>query len=330
VIINENLNFKEHTMCALAKGMKYTLACNRMIRPTGKGIWGQLMKCLYEGVVIPKMLYAADIWCSGLVSKSRGNKLNSRGTRGFTSQMSRVQRMATLLITGSMRSSAIDILNAHANVLPLQQTLRKLCFRSMLRIVTLPTMHPLSKGAQAAFNYCEKRQFERWKHHPSPLHRLMNEFQVNPTKMEKILPMHHYLKWKADIETHIVHNMEEAVKEDAAAGEEWRVYLNRSVVDDGVGGAAVLMREGVEVMERRFHLGTKKEHTVYEGEIVGMILAVQLLCKAGTTRGTMALRVDNQAAIRATSTFNSQAGHYLIDIFHNDLHQKKPYGYRLL
>ncbi|KAG2740533.1 hypothetical protein P692DRAFT_20663606, partial [Suillus brevipes Sb2] len=61
VIIDENLNFKEHAAHALAKGTKYTLACNRMIRPT-KGIKSRLMKRLYEGVVIPKMLYAADVW----------------------------------------------------------------------------------------------------------------------------------------------------------------------------------------------------------------------------------------------------------------------------
>ena len=93
----------------------------------------------------------------------------------------------------------------------------------------------------------------------------------------------------------------------------------------------MLMRGGVEVIERQFHLGTKKEHMVYEGEIVGMILAVQLLCKAGA-RGTMALGVDNQAAIKATSAFNSQPRHYLMDIFDNDLCKLLPDddGYKLI
>jgi hypothetical protein len=71
VIIDENLNFKEHAARALAKGMKYTLACNRMIKPT-KGIRGQLMKRLYEGVVIPKMQYAADI--IHMVCRTRGQR----------------------------------------------------------------------------------------------------------------------------------------------------------------------------------------------------------------------------------------------------------------
>jgi len=322
VIIDENLNFKEHAAHALAKGMKYTLACNRMIKPT-KGIRGQLMKRLYEGVVIPKMMYAADIWCAGLVAKGRGRRTNSRGARGFMSQMARVQRMATLLITGGMRSSATDILDAHANILPIQQTLRKLCFRSILRIATQPATHPLAKGAQAAFNYCEKRQFKGRKRHPSPLHKLMNEFQVNPAKMEKILPTRHYPKWEADVETHIAHSAEEAIIEDEEATEDWRVYSDGSAVEEGVGAAAVLMRGEEEVMERRFYLGTREEHTVYEGEIVGMILAVHLLREAGAG-GTMALGVDNQAAIKATGAFNSQPGHYLMDLFHDDLRKLLP------
>ncbi|KAG1798638.1 uncharacterized protein HD556DRAFT_1212488, partial [Suillus plorans] len=69
-------------------------------------------------------------------------------------------------------------------------------------------------------------------------------------------------------------------------------------------------------------LGKAEEHTVYEGEIVGMILAVELLkerTKRMREKPTMALGVDNQAAIRATKGFQSKPGHYLLDIFHDDL-----------
>jgi hypothetical protein len=70
------------------------------------------------------------------------------------------------------------------------------------------------------------------------------------------------------------------------------------------------------IKSRRFYLGKDTEHTVYEEELVGMILAVQLLKEEGGERGgTMSLGVDNQAAIRTTSAFRSQLGHYLMDIF---------------
>ncbi|KAG1787235.1 uncharacterized protein HD556DRAFT_1247207, partial [Suillus plorans] len=66
VIIDQELRFKEHAAYALAKGTKYVQACGRMTRPA-KGIGGKMMKKLYEGVVIPKRLYAADVWCAGLI-----------------------------------------------------------------------------------------------------------------------------------------------------------------------------------------------------------------------------------------------------------------------
>ncbi|KAG1876673.1 hypothetical protein DFJ58DRAFT_721136 [Suillus subalutaceus] len=118
-------------------------------------------------------------------------------------------------------------------------------------------------------------------------------------------------------------HMETAIANDAEAEEDLQAYSDGSAVDGGVGGAAVLMRGGEAVKEKRFHLGNDQEHTVYEGEIVGMILAVELLREEGGG-GTMALRVDNQAAISATNAFVSKPGHYLMDIFHNDLRKLIP------
>ena len=78
VLVDDELTFKQHATSALAKGTTYMLACNRMSRAT-KGTRGYLLKKLYEGVVVPKMLYAADIWCSGLISRSRSTKSGGRG-----------------------------------------------------------------------------------------------------------------------------------------------------------------------------------------------------------------------------------------------------------
>jgi hypothetical protein len=70
-------------------------------------------------------------------------------------------------------------------------------------------------------------------------------------------------------------------------------------------------------------LGSGNEHTVYEGEPVGMILAVELLREEGGL-GSLSLGVDNQAAIAASGAFNSKPGHYLMDIFHDDLRKLIP------
>ncbi|KIK46877.1 hypothetical protein CY34DRAFT_75146, partial [Suillus luteus UH-Slu-Lm8-n1] len=115
IIIDNELTFKKHTIYALAKGTQYTMACQLM-----KGIYGQLLKKLHEGVDIPKMLYTADIWCSGLVLKGRGKKNTGREAKGFTLKMARVQRMATTIIMRGMKTTTTDLLDAHANILPFQ------------------------------------------------------------------------------------------------------------------------------------------------------------------------------------------------------------------
>ncbi|KAG2740534.1 hypothetical protein P692DRAFT_20647592, partial [Suillus brevipes Sb2] len=93
--------------------------------------------------------------------------------------------MATLMITGGMRSTATDILDVHANILPFQQTLRKICLKSTLRMTSLPDTHPLARDIKMAYNYGNARNFAKPKRHPSPLHKLMYEFKVNPARMEK-------------------------------------------------------------------------------------------------------------------------------------------------
>ena len=65
-------------------------------------------------------------------------------------------------------------------------------------------------------------------------------------------------------------------------------------------------------------------------EMIGMILTIELPREEGG-KGSMALGADNQAAIAATSAFTSKAGHYLMDIFHDDLHRLIPtHDYRKL
>jgi hypothetical protein len=59
-----------------------------------------------------------------------------------------------------------------------------------------------------------------------------------------------------------------------------------------------------------------------------MILAIQLIKEELREREgqpfTMALGVDNQAAIRVTTSYQSKPGHYLLNIFHDDLRSILP------
>ncbi|OJA11398.1 hypothetical protein AZE42_03955 [Rhizopogon vesiculosus] len=175
---------------------------------------------------------------------------------------------------------------------------------SALRMVTLHQSHPLYKGICAAYNSSIRREFKSCTG-KRPLH-----------KSKAMAPIHHPER-EPNVTTHVAQSTEEAIIEDTIAQEDLRVYSDSSAVDGGVGAAAVLMRGDVAVRRKRLYLGSDKEHTVYKAELIGMILAVQLLKEEGG-KGTPVLGVDNQAAITATVALNSKSGHHrdLMAIFH--------------
>ncbi|KAH7916938.1 hypothetical protein BV22DRAFT_972243, partial [Leucogyrophana mollusca] len=59
-------------------------------------------------------------------------------------------------------------------------------------------------------------------------------------------------------------------------------------------------------------LGRSDEHTVYEGELVGMILATELIRRERRIE-TVAMGLDNQAAILAAANPRAGPGQYLVE-----------------
>ncbi|KAG2068990.1 hypothetical protein BDR04DRAFT_933047, partial [Suillus decipiens] len=79
-----------------------------------KGIPLQLMYQLYQAVAVSKMLYAVNLWFS--VHWDGIDKLQ-HGSIRVTKQISMVQCITTITITGATRSTAKDLLEVHANLL---------------------------------------------------------------------------------------------------------------------------------------------------------------------------------------------------------------------
>lgn len=118
--------------------------------------------------------------------------------------------------------------------------------------------------------------------------------------------------------------VEIAVNKDKAKAQEdvWkrrngiRVYSDGSDYKGGVGSAAVLYRTrraGHKPLQ--MSLGSASCHTVYEAELVGAILALELISRENNVR-VSSIGLDNQAALRALRQRTSKPGHYLLDIFH--------------
>lgn len=108
-------------------------------------------------------------------------------------------------------------------------------------------------------------------------------------------------------------------KDEAAMDEQhwveksrWRVYTDGSDVDGGVGAAAVLITPGTAPKTLRYHLGPSTDHSVYEGELVGLALGMELLHRERTCHAA-SCAADNTASLRATQNRKPHPAHYLVD-----------------
>lgn len=71
-------------------------------------------------------------------------------------------------------------------------------------------------------------------------------------------------------------------------------------------------------MRRDAGKDTDSEHTVYEGEIVGLTLALHLLTKLGSQfHAPIIVGTDSQAVIKALNNQRPHPAHYLLDEVHN-------------
>ncbi|KAA1478290.1 hypothetical protein DENSPDRAFT_787929, partial [Dentipellis sp. KUC8613] len=138
---DQALKFLEHAAHALEKGTKWVEQFRRVAKPS-TGIAGKHMRCFYISAVIPKILYGASIF---LIPPSSG----MRGSKTIITKLGRIQRIAGLYITAAMRSTANEIVDAHADLLPFSLLVDKLCHAEAIRIATLPATHPLHAHAQA-------------------------------------------------------------------------------------------------------------------------------------------------------------------------------------
>jgi hypothetical protein len=96
------------------------------------------------------------------------------------------------------------------------------------------------------------------------------------------------------------------------------IFTDRLGFEGGVGAVAVAMKDGVVGEQHQKHLGTESEHTVFESEVCGAILALDII--AGMPHLTGAdVFIDCQPAITALASPKPQPGQYLLTTFHGIL-----------
>ena len=255
------------------------------------------------GVALPRILYGIEVWHPPQQKSRRGVK---PPTCAATRKLTTVQREGALAITGGFRTSPTDSLNAHAALLLMHMRIERIKFAKVTCLASLPPVHPLQKQMQTA----ARRRVRR---HRSPLHELANILQRDPGSIEEIPVVHANpaLRQTIPVKVSIPADKEESIREDANAREEIKIYLDSSIQNGKVGATAVLYRNGRRKGVLKLHLGVASEHTVYEAELVGLILGLQLIKNEKKGKTNCAIGADNQAAIKALQSELTKPGQHL-------------------
>ncbi len=310
VLVDCELRHHPQVADAFAKGTAWTTLMRRLGQSRHGLSMGVLLR-LYQAVAVPRILYAADTFLLP-VRKLDGQRA-STGTVGHIKKLAQIQRQAVLIITGAMRTTATDVLEAHLRMLPFDLLVDKVCFRATARLCSLPPSHPLHSHVKKASRPVAS--------HRSCMHDLLQLYaaHLSQATMEKIQPTRYPPHWEPGHLTDIAGSKEEAAESEAlwAQREGIRVYSDGSELEGGVGAAAVLFNERTRGWKSlRLHLGPAEEHTVYEAETVGAVLGVELVRRERRVGRVASVALDGKSAIEGSLLRESRPSHYLTDLLH--------------
>jgi ribonuclease HI len=205
---------------------------------------------------------------------------------------------------------ATDVLDFHANLPPIHIRLNCSVYNAVARLTSLPQSHPLHR----VITRC--RRVPRF--HRSPIHHAFLEFPTLTGDFESIDP---HLSFpplpNGALTTSIAPDKDTARAEQESVERAGGlcVYTDGSGFEGGVGAAAVGWKGGEEGTVRLKHLGPEDEHTVFELEAVGAILALDII--ASTPRLTSVdVFTDCQPVLIALAAPQAQPGQYLLAAFH--------------
>ncbi len=234
IMVDSQLSWKVQTQKGISNTTKWLLQFRRLTKPF-TGVKAKLMRQLYITVAIPKMTYGLDVWYTP-PSKPIGAKRN-HGLVTALRGLQKAQRVATLAITGALRTTPTDVLDTHAGILPIQLTLLKATHRAATRHCTLPSSHPLHRMIQEASE-------EKKVTYHSPLNEMAVLFGLKPDKMETIEPASVDPHLEDKFKTTVAKTREETMEHEKHDDADFRVYTDGSGNNKEVGASAVMYKKG--------------------------------------------------------------------------------------
>ena len=95
-----------------------------------------------------------------------------------------------------------------------------------------------------------------------------------------------------------------------------------------------MVKNGTTIRKLRYYLGSDESHTVYEAEVVAILLVLHLADNINERRTRITIGTDNQAVLLGLKNQKPKPSHYLLDLIHSSLEdfqnmQLKMQGIRL-
>ena len=170
---------------------------------------------------------------------------------------------------GAMRTTARDMLNAHAYLPPPHLLFLKVLIRAATRLISLPPSHPLHKPTQWSIRRLVT-------HHRSPIHLLFITTEVKPAPYETILTSRRRPNYKMLANVHIDETRETAIANTSDIPGVV-IYTDGSGFKHGIGAAAIMVKNGTTIRRLKYYLGSDLRHTVYEAEAVAVCQEIGLV-----------------------------------------------------
>jgi Reverse transcriptase (RNA-dependent DNA polymerase) len=123
VIVDNKLNWKGQCAAATAKGQDWLIQFNRLAWAL-QGINAKYTRQLYLSIAVPRMLYAADIFLTPQQNVGKQAK-DTRNNRAAINKLASIQRKAAIMITGAMKTTATDVVETMANLIPFHLLVEK-------------------------------------------------------------------------------------------------------------------------------------------------------------------------------------------------------------
>ena len=219
------------------------------VSKSASGVSTARTKQLYNTVAVPRFTYGTEVWYTYLHKPESAAK--SRGSVAIANKLCSVQCKVAKSVTGGLSTTAGDIMDVHAYILPVDLLFCKLLFHTMFHLCSLPAGHPLHPCIRSA----ARRKVKR---HPSPLHHLINFAGINPHDIETIFPVRRSPGYSPAFKTVIPPSKEVALPLANLTNSTIpiQVYSDRSGFKGGIGAATLLYINDRLARVLRLYLGT--------------------------------------------------------------------------